>query len=180
MGNICFGSKEEPFKATAFQHQTSTDGADATLLETQTSSIPSLPTSKREIVVRQEQERLEWIVGATGRRMVAVRSTRGSTGYYDQGFAAALAEHLQHTTQFATIVQPWPRLSNNNNNNTPIEIVMGAPMWDGIRLGLDRSGTAGCGGKPPAHFFDHVAEVVVTSQKQPLFVGAPPVVENLL
>jgi hypothetical protein len=50
--------------------------------------------------LREEQTRLDLIVSAAGRGMVAVRSTRGSTGYYDQGFAAALAQHLEQTTQF--------------------------------------------------------------------------------
>jgi hypothetical protein len=50
--------------------------------------------------LREEQTRLDLIVSAAGRGMIAVRSTRGSTGYYDQGFAAALAQHLEQTTQF--------------------------------------------------------------------------------
>lgn len=47
------------------------------------------------IALREEQARLEMIVQGTGRGMVSVRSTRGSTGYYDQGFAAALWQHLE-------------------------------------------------------------------------------------
>jgi hypothetical protein len=47
-----------------------------------------------------EQQRLDMIVSAAGRGMISVRSTRGSTGYYDQGFAAALAQHLEQTTSF--------------------------------------------------------------------------------
>jgi hypothetical protein len=50
--------------------------------------------------LREEQARLDLLVATTGRDMVAVRSTRGSTGYYDQGFAAALAQHLEQTTEF--------------------------------------------------------------------------------
>jgi len=41
-----------------------------------------------------------WIVNGAARGMVAVRSTRGSTGYYDQGFAGLLAQHLEQTTSF--------------------------------------------------------------------------------
>lgn len=41
-----------------------------------------------------------WIVNGAARGMVAVRSTRGSTGYYDQGFASLLAQHLEQTTSF--------------------------------------------------------------------------------
>lgn len=57
-------------------------------------------TTAEAKALREEQVRLELIVQATGRRMVAVRSTRGSTGYYDQGFAAALSQHLEQTTEF--------------------------------------------------------------------------------
>ena len=49
---------------------------------------------------RDEQNRLDAIVQMAGRGMVSVRSTRGSTGYYDQGFAAALGQHLERTTTF--------------------------------------------------------------------------------
>lgn len=41
------------------------------------------------------------IVQQTSAAMVAVRSTRGSTVYYDQGFAAALAQHLMDQNVFA-------------------------------------------------------------------------------
>lgn len=52
--------------------------------------------------LRKEQGRLEQIVQNTSRTMVSVRSTRGSTGYYDQGFAAALWQHLQQSSSFET------------------------------------------------------------------------------
>jgi len=50
---------------------------------------------------RERRKRRElWIVNGAARGMVAVRSTRGSTGYYDQGFAGLLAQHLEQTTSF--------------------------------------------------------------------------------
>jgi len=81
-----------------------------------------------------------WIVNGAARGMVAVRSTRGSTGYYDQGFAGLLAQHLEQTTSFPDrlplVLPPAPASvgeassseaegpetdgaeANNNNNNT--------------------------------------------------------------
>ena len=59
------------------------------------------PEEKRRLIEQQkEQQRLDIIVQTAGRGMVPVRSTRGSNGYYDQGFAAALRQHLEQTTTF--------------------------------------------------------------------------------
>lgn len=62
-------------------------------------ALSSSPGERLE-KMREEHARLELIVQNAGRGMVAVRSMRGSTGYYDQGFAAALAQHLEQTTKF--------------------------------------------------------------------------------
>jgi len=66
-------------------------------LESQHASMDSNNSNKDEAerALREEQARLELIVSTAGRDMVAVRSTRANPGYYDQGFAAALAQHLQ-------------------------------------------------------------------------------------
>lgn len=67
--------------------------------------------------LREEQARLDLLVATTGRDMVAVRSTRGSTGYYDQGFAAALAQHLEQTTEFPNkLPQRLPPMSSSQIN----------------------------------------------------------------
>lgn len=73
--------------------------SSTTDLQIGSSTLLSSP-GERLKKMREEQARLELIVQNAGRGMVAVRSTRGSTGYYDQGFAAALAQHLEQTTKF--------------------------------------------------------------------------------
>lgn len=62
--------------------------------------LASAEEKERLKSLREEQGRLNMIVSTAGRGMVSIRSTRGSTGYYDQGFAAALAQHLEQTTSF--------------------------------------------------------------------------------
>jgi len=61
--------------------------------------------------LERRKRRELWIVNGAARGMVAVRSTRGSTGYYDQGFAGLLAQHLEQTTSFPNklpLVLPEP------------------------------------------------------------------------
>jgi len=158
--------------------------------------------------LREEQARLELIVQAAGRRMVAVRSTRGSTGYYDQGFAAALAQHLERTTEFpARVPVRLPRAdggsvdcgsSSGSSNSakdggatkeksTPLYARLAAPQWDGIGalgLGGPDVGHGGSGaGKNPAQHFDDVAESFleqVIPKKERIFAGCAPIMENLL
>mmetsp|Transcript_20772 Transcript_20772/g.42241 ORF Transcript_20772/g.42241 Transcript_20772/m.42241 type:complete len:336 (+) Transcript_20772:119-1126(+) len=62
-----------------------------------------------------------WIVNGAARGMVAVRSTRGSTGYYDQGFASLLAQHLEQTTSFPDrLPLVLPAASNGNEATATI------------------------------------------------------------
>ena len=75
--------------------------------------------------VKAEEERRKrkelWIVNGAARGMVAVRSTRGSTGYYDQGFAGLLAQHLEQTTSFPNrlpLVLPPPPSSSQKQENS--------------------------------------------------------------
>ena len=75
--------------------------------------------------VKAEEERRKrkelWIVNGAARGMVAVRSTRGSTGYYDQGFAGLLAQHLEQTTSFPNrlpLVLPPPPSSSQKQDNS--------------------------------------------------------------
>lgn len=129
---------------------------------------------------REEQARLELIVQATGRGMVAVRSTRGSTGYYDQGFAAALAQHLEQTTQFpATLPISLPAAHPTDS----IYARLAQPQWEGIALGTKGGGLAGCAGENPNTYMNHVAESYLDAtipKKERLFRGIGPIVENLL
>ena len=136
--------------------------------------------NERLQALREEQARLELIVQATGRGMVAVRSTRGSTGYYDQGFAAALAQHLEQTTQFpATLPISLPPAH-------PVDSIyarLAQPQWEGIALGTKGGGLAGCAGENPNTYMNHVAESYLDAtipKKERLFRGIGPIVENLL
>jgi hypothetical protein len=123
MGNVCCGSKEEASKATAFD--AGDDATSASRLDDAGGSLTSgigegsgkdgssmggpggqgnkslSETDPGQMqAVKEEQARLEWIVQATGRRMVGVRTNRSAQGYYvDQGFAAALYQHLEQTTE---------------------------------------------------------------------------------
>jgi len=142
---------------------------------------------------QEEQARLELIVQATGRGMVPVRSQRGSTaGYYqDQGFAAALAQHLEQTTQFPErLAVPLPPAyscssskKKTNNGDTAADVDDGGvyaclaqPEWEGIALGNKD-------GENPVAYMDHIAEQCLDAsipKKERLFVNVPPIVENLL
>ena len=140
---------------------------------------------------REEQNRLELIVQMAGRGMVSVRSTRGSTGYYDQGFAAALGQHLEQTTKFPdTLPVRLPPLvgnkkkKSNNNNNDTVFARLSQPQWENIALGKKGTGLAGCGGENPNTYMDHVAvsflDSVVPKKERIFHGGVGPMVENLL
>lgn len=139
---------------------------------------PAKEDAERFKAYREEQSRLEMIVSNAGRGMVAVRSMRGSTGYYDQGFAAALAQHLEQTTQFPKRLEvrlPAPSSSS-------VYSCLHQPQWEGVSLGPG-GGLAGCQGVDPMRYMDNLAESVLDSvvpTKQQLFAGASPMVENLL
>ncbi|KAL7573722.1 hypothetical protein ACA910_007760 [Epithemia clementina (nom. ined.)] len=127
--------------------------------------------------LRLEQERLEMIVQAANRKMVPVRSSRGSNAYYDQGFAAALSQHLEQTTKFRESVNlPLP-----NAHPAPVLERLSQPAWDGIpRQQLGRIMNEG---ESPNEFFDRVAEALlndVVPEKERLFADVDPIVESLL
>jgi chemotaxis protein histidine kinase CheA len=220
MGQICSGQKEEPFKASAGdvtaedlailqqqeqqqqlqqQHQsqsqqhsqpTSVSSLSA-LQQQQQTAPPQTPQEKERLkAVRLEQQRLDMIVSEAGRGMISVRSTRGSTGYYDQGFAAALAQHLEATTTFPDRIPvslpcaPAVEAAANANPKDKASIYarLSQPQWAGIALGPGE-GLAGCGGENPNQYMDNVAESLLDSAlpaKQRLFAGLKPMVENLL
>jgi hypothetical protein len=150
----------------------------ATPLHTTTSSSssqqqqqPDPHDSDRQQALRQEQARLELIVQATGRTMVAIR--KGNLPYYnDQGFAAALTQHLERTTTFEPLQRKLPDYCyyyNNDNNKEPME----------VRLSQEASLLAA----GEETFMDATAEAFLDSvlvKKERLFAQVQPIVENLL
>jgi len=130
---------------------------------------------------REEQARLELIVQATGRGMVPVRSQRGSTGYYDQGFAAALAQHLEQTTQFPEMLEqalppPPPPPVSGSSSSSSVYARLAQPEWEGIALGNKD-------GENPVTYMDHIAELCLDAaipKKERLFANVEPIMENLL
>lgn len=174
-------------------------------------TIPTTSSAKEKEhlkALQQEQHRLDMIVAAAGRGMISVRSTRGSTGYYDQGFAAALAQHLEQTTSFpSSLPVTLPLAPNESSTSTTSQETLkvgsgdgdqatklsisysntvydrlARPPWEGITLGQG-GGLAGCGGENPSQYMDNVAESLldtVLPTKQHLFAGVKPMVENLL
>ena len=204
MGQVCSGEKEESRKAGPFEDASNdrldvgSSPTDPQFLDNdqQTSQqhqhqsveggggqaaggVSSKEEAERLKALRDEQARLEMIVSTAGRGMVSVRSTRGSTGYYDQGFAAALAQHLEQTTQFPDKLEV--RLPPPSSSST-IYSKLNQPQWEGIALGTG-GGLAGCGGEDPMRYMDNVAESLLDSvvpAKQQLFAGVNPMVENLM
>ncbi|KAG7358505.1 hypothetical protein IV203_015094 [Nitzschia inconspicua] len=174
--------------------------AAATPINTATSAL-----EKEQLkVLQQEQQRLDMIVASAAQGMISVRSTRGSTGYYDQGFAAALAQHLEQTTSFPdTLPLELPKgfseytshviqKGDNDDTNTPkpsasslsVYACLSRPQWEGILLGTAGSGLAGCGGENPQLYMDNVAESLLETcfpaKQHNMFVGVKPMVENLM
>eukprot|EP00980_Cylindrotheca_fusiformis_P010940 scaffold2499_cov125-Cylindrotheca_fusiformis.AAC.31 len=188
MGQVCSGTKAEAKKASGFQGVGSDDLLDDALSDSQ-HRLASLDQQlqqqedpadltrtnyeegEQQKKLREEQGRLDMIVAMAGRGMVAVRSTRGSTGYYDQGFAAALAQHLEQTTQFPeTLPVKLPKPSTEdtiyNRLNQPLSLNLPTKV-----------------GEDPHRYMDNVAESLIETvvpAKQQLFARANPIVENLL
>jgi hypothetical protein len=196
---------------SSLQNQSSASSLTA-LQQQQTGASGTIPTAssakekERLKALQQEQHRLDMIVAAAGRGMISVRSTRGSTGYYDQGFAAALAQHLEQTTSFpSSLPVTLPLAPNESRTSTTNQETLKSgdgdqatklsisysntvydrlarPQWEGIALGQG-GGLAGCGGENPSQYIDNVAEALldtVLPTKQHLFAGVKPMVENLL
>jgi hypothetical protein len=208
MGNICSGGKEEGQKDSAFRAAGEGSGlTDVPAVSGGGSALPvtergvdNHPQSRRRQHPSEEEEdpsrqardaarerqskvetaRQEMIVQATGRGMVAVRSTRGATGYYDQGFAAALRQHLEQTATFPDRVPV--RLPEPSSAAESVYQRLSQPAWDGIAVGT-KDGQAGLAGENPVNYVDHVAESyldAVLPAKERLFQSAKPIIENLL
>jgi hypothetical protein len=191
MGQVCSGEKEEAKKPGAFQgpddllddalsdsphhsnehrHQLQPHHDDEMM---DPHNHPEMTRSSSEEgerlkKLREEQARLDMIVTAAGRGMVAVRSTRGSTGYYDQGFAAALAQHLEQTTQFPdSLPVRLPTQSEDSLYNR-----LSQPFDLPIKVGENSH-----------RYIDDVAETLLDSVvpgKQQHFARVHPIVESLL
>jgi hypothetical protein len=156
------------------------------------SSIPSINNATTEQVLAAEQRlayenaRCTMIVQKTGRAMVSVRSTRGSTVYYDQGFAAALSQHLEQTTQFANHVParlpPSPTRTeatttgaagtSTTGPTSPTEnivySILSRPEWDGIYLSAASASTMTMTTDTSNHnAADNGKEVVVANEPNP-------------
>jgi hypothetical protein len=207
MGNVCCGSKEEASKATAFD--AGDDAASASHFDDAGGSLGRGDGSSKDAsasggpggqgnkslsetdpgqmqAVKEEQARLEWIVQATGRRMVGVRTNRSAQGYYvDQGFAAALYQHLEQTTELPNrLPDEFPASAGTSSSSSSSAAssnkllkMLSAPTWDPIHVRSD-----GYGGKHPAEFLDHVAETFLDEvlPKKNLFAGLEPMVDNLI
>lgn len=150
----------------------------------------TVDTDKAE--TSEEQARLELLVQTAGRAMVAVRSTRGSNPYYDQGFAAALAQHLEATTDFpvqAPVLPVAPSSSGDDGSGGgdasrtgTVYTRLAQPAWGDVALGT-QDGLAGCAGENPETYLDRVAESFIDQmmpKKGQLFTKAEPIVESLL
>ena len=205
MGNICFGTQEERPKPSAFSasgHSVASNSIDlagagaSSSLSTQQNALDAaannnnssqnnlnnnrLESTQIDKETREEESRLELLVQTAGRAMVAVRSTRGSNPYYDQGFAAALAQHLEQTTQFPTHVPPLP--SATPPAESSVYHRLSQSVWEDLQLG-PQGGLAGCAGENPEKYLDRVAESFldqVVPKKGQLFTNAKPIVESLL
>lgn len=206
MGNICFGTQEERPKPSAFSasgHSVASNSIDPTGGGASSASHPTLQNdgaannnnsssqnnlnnnnrheSSHQVdkETREEESRLELLVQTAGRAMVAVRSTRGSNPYYDQGFAAALAQHLEQTTQFPSQVPPLPPPSTDSS----VYHRLSQSVWEDLQLGPQEGGLAGCAGENPEKYMDRVAESFldqVIPKKEQLFTNVKPIVESLL
>lgn len=211
MGNVCCGNKEEGHKSSALTVAEEHDdygerGATASKQQPQFSQSLSLSqhhqqqqqqtslpppdeittTDPVELArleaAREEEARLQHILQTAGRAMVNVRSTRGSTAYYDQGFAAALGQHLEQTTQFPDQIPTRLPLSHKLQASSSVSARLAKPQWKDVMLG-DKEGLAGCAGENPNTYLDQKAEAFldqVRPKKENLFAGARPMVENLL
>jgi len=138
--------------------------------------------SNANITREKEEARLQLVVSTAGRDMVSIQSTRGATFYHDQGFAAALSQHLQQTLPATTSRPDLPSFvsssssssatitrnkKKNNNNNTPTNNNLLSVLSQSIPV--DNGGLWA---------MEIVNEATIT--KEQLFAKCPQIVENLL
>uniref|UniRef100_A0A7S1GHB4 Uncharacterized protein n=1 Tax=Cyclophora tenuis TaxID=216820 RepID=A0A7S1GHB4_CYCTE len=116
---------------------------------------------ERERLLREEQSRLDLIISKAGRDMVSVGGTRGTNYYNDQGFAAALAQHLQQTLPPTPIRRELPSPPESKS----LYQIMSQPIPI-EPAGMDAKAEA------------FLAEKTIV--KEQLFAGCPRIVESLL
>ncbi|CAJ1962274.1 unnamed protein product [Cylindrotheca closterium] len=190
MGQICSGLKSEANKGSALETVGPDDLIDEGFADSQHLSNDQLQKQQqlqqddplnisrrdseeveRQKKLREEQATLDMIVAMAGRGMVAVRSTRGSTGYYDQGFAAALAAHLEQTTQFPeSLPVKLPQFTHEDS----LYSILNQPMTVHLPNKV---------AEDPNGYMDSIAEPLletVLPAKQQLFARAHPIVETLM
>jgi hypothetical protein len=123
--------------------------------------------NERQQALQMEQARLEIIVQAAGRSMVS--TSKGNLPYYnDQGFASALAQHLEQTTSFPAHV------------NTPLPAY---PKEEAVYARLSQGADQRSYPIMDERMLDQAAESYLDSAlvtKERLFAGVEPMVENLL
>ena len=233
MGQVCSGASEEAPKRGLLDAPTEDDhdeneapredespekGSSAgtnTTSNNDTSAADSAQqqqeseASKTMADLERRKRRELWIVNEAARGMVAVRSTRGSTGYYDQGFAGLLAQHLEQTTSFPDklpLVLPPPAApatpksspskgspsKESSSAKSSVYARLTAPAYDDMELVVHgsksqfrgREASAAASGDPHK-LMDALAESLldgpytVLPAKQQLFAGVKPIVENL-
>ncbi|GKY94434.1 hypothetical protein MPSEU_000409300 [Mayamaea pseudoterrestris] len=123
--------------------------------------------NERLEATRREQARLDFIVQSAGRSMVP--TSKGNLPYYnDQGFAAALAEHLEKTTSFPEhLYQTLPDF----------------PKEESVFTRLSQGHEQQLQGMDERRVLDQTAEsyldaAIVTKER--LFAGVKPIVESLI
>jgi hypothetical protein len=182
MGNIFCGDNEEKKKQPAIQSIPYGHQSDAHYLSKNEPSSAAHQVAAAEMAhnnsqaeyltpekpgASAEDARRNYILQVAAREMISIKSSRGSAGYFDQGFAKALADHLEETTNFADSIPyclPEPtddlsksavsqRLSQPNDRDSSI-----AEATDDVESLLDAT----------------------IPKKERLFAAAGPILDNLL
>jgi hypothetical protein len=182
MGNIFCGDNEEKKKQPALQSMPYGQQPDSQFLSKNepsstlhqvaaaemahgNSQTEFLPPEKPGASV--EDARRNYIVQVAAREMISIKSSRGSAGYFDQGFAKALAEHLEETTSFAaSMAYSLPE---------PTDDLSKSAVFQRLSQPDDRDSTV-------AEAIDDVESLLDSTipKKERLFASAGPILDNLL
>jgi hypothetical protein len=182
MGNVCCGGKEESTKNTSFiptsaagvERSSSThDGTDWSSSLNPPPPAAVATTSAEDPLLRPPSEArhaalAQGIVQATGRAMVSIHTRRTDRHYYsDQGFAAALAQHLQ---------ERMPPVKETPQTLPPAAVNVQKDIFteDSTTPLKRRNLTA---------YLDQVSDAILEKavpKPERLLAKAPPMMENLL
>lgn len=183
MGNVCCGTKEEerPKTSSATFVPVGTSGGverSSSTHDVTDWSVPSTnappPTLEDPLVRPRSAALAQSIVQATGRSMVSIHTRRTDRHYYsDQGFAAALAQHLQERMPPADKVTGTlpPAAATHMSKellscNEPLNNNNKRRNWSSS-----------------SSYLDQVSEAILeraVPKPERLFAKAPPMMENLL